>query len=138
MWKKLGDNNLKATIHNTDYDRSIQVENVEYLNYLGSLITNYARRSQEIKSRIFMATAPINRKMALFTSQLDLNFSQKLVNFCIWRIAFCGAEIWTLRQLDQKYLKIFEMWCCRRMYKISLRIKINQQNAQINSGLIYY
>jgi len=26
---------------------------------------------------------------------------------------------WTLRAVDQKQLESFEMWCCRRMEKIS-------------------
>ena len=30
-----------------------------------------------------------------------------------------GAETWTLRGADQKYLESFEMWCRRRMEKIS-------------------
>ena len=30
-----------------------------------------------------------------------------------------GAETWTLRAADQKYLESFEMWCWRRMEKIS-------------------
>jgi len=30
-----------------------------------------------------------------------------------------GAETWTLRTADQKYLESFEMWCWRRMEKIS-------------------
>jgi len=30
-----------------------------------------------------------------------------------------GAETWTLRAADQKYLESFEMWCLRRMEKIS-------------------
>jgi hypothetical protein len=30
-----------------------------------------------------------------------------------------GAETWTLRKVDQKYLERFEMWCWRRMEKIS-------------------
>jgi len=30
----------------------------------------------------------------------------------------CGAETWTLREVDQKYLESFEMWCRRRMEKI--------------------
>ena len=29
------------------------------------------------------------------------------------------AETWTLRAADKKYLESFEMWCCRRMEKIS-------------------
>ena len=30
-----------------------------------------------------------------------------------------GAETWTLREADQKHLESFEMWCWRRMEKIS-------------------
>ena len=34
-------------------------------------------------------------------------------------MALYGAETWTLRAADQKYLGSFEMWCWRRMEKIS-------------------
>ena len=34
-------------------------------------------------------------------------------------MALYGAETWTLRAADQKYLENFEMWCWRRMEKIS-------------------
>jgi len=34
-------------------------------------------------------------------------------------MALYGAETWTLRAAEQKYLESFEMWCWRRMEKIS-------------------
>jgi hypothetical protein len=34
-------------------------------------------------------------------------------------MAFYGAETWTFRAADQKNLESFEMWCWRRMEKIS-------------------
>ena len=37
----------------------------------------------------------------------------------MWCTALYGAETWTLRAADQKYLESFEMWCWRRMEKIS-------------------
>ena len=37
----------------------------------------------------------------------------------VWGIALYGAETWTLRAMDQKHLESFEMWCWRRMEKIS-------------------
>jgi hypothetical protein len=58
-------------------------------------------------------------KKTLVTSKLDLNIGKKLVKCYIWSIALCGAETWTLRKVDQKYLESFEMWCWRRMEKIS-------------------
>ena len=37
----------------------------------------------------------------------------------VWSTALYGAETWTLRAVDQKHLASFEMWCWRRMDKIS-------------------
>jgi hypothetical protein len=59
-----------------------QVENMEYFNYLGSMTTNDARCTHEIKSRIVMAKAPFNKKKTLFTSKLDLHLRKKLVKCC--------------------------------------------------------
>jgi hypothetical protein len=39
-----------------------QLENVEYFNYVGRMITNGARCTREIKSRIAMAKAALNKK----------------------------------------------------------------------------
>jgi hypothetical protein len=43
----------------------------------------------------------------------------KLYKFYIWSINFCGPEIWTLRELDQKYYESFELCLRKRMDKIS-------------------
>ena len=37
----------------------------------------------------------------------------------VWSIALYGAENLTLRAMDKKHLESFEMWCWRRMEKIS-------------------
>ena len=60
-----------------------------------------------------------NKKKTLFTSKLDLNLRKKPVKCYIWSVALYGAETWTLRAADQKYLESFEMWCWRLMEKIS-------------------
>jgi hypothetical protein len=96
-----------------------QPENVEYFNYLGNMVTNDARCTREIKYRIVMAKAAFNKKKTLFTRKLDLNLRKKLVKCYIWSIVLYGAEKWTLRKVDQNYLESFEMWCWRRMEKIS-------------------
>jgi hypothetical protein len=50
---------------------------------------------------------------------LDLELRKKLVKCYVWSIALYGAETWTLRAVDQKHLESFEIWCWRRMEKIS-------------------
>jgi hypothetical protein len=92
---------------------------VESFKYLGSILTNDGRCTGEIKCRIAMAKAAFNKKRALFTSTLDLGLREKLVKCYIWSIALYGAETWTLRAVDQKHLECFEVWCWRRMEKIS-------------------
>jgi hypothetical protein len=94
------------------------LENLEYFNYLGSIITKDARCTREIKSRIAMAKATFNRKKNLCTSKLDLNLRKKLVKCYIWSIVLYNAETWTLRKAEQKYLESFELWCLRRMEKM--------------------
>ena len=66
-----------------------------------------------------MAKAAFNKKRALFTSTLNLELRKKLVKCYIWNTALYGAETWTLRTVDQKHLRSFEMWYWRRMEKIS-------------------
>jgi hypothetical protein len=40
-----------------------------------------------------------------------------------------GAETWTLRKVDQKYLERFEMWCWRRMEKISWTDRVRNEEV---------
>jgi hypothetical protein len=47
-----------------------QLENVEYFSHVGGLLTDSARHTLEIKIRIAMAKATLNKKI-LFTSRLD-------------------------------------------------------------------
>ena len=43
----------------------------------------------------------------------------KLVKCPIWSIALYGAETWKLWKVDEKYLESSEVWCWKRMEKIS-------------------
>jgi hypothetical protein len=49
------------------------LENVEYFNCLGSMITNNARCTRAIKSGIAMTNAAFSRKKTFFASKLDVN-----------------------------------------------------------------
>jgi hypothetical protein len=81
---------------------------VEYFNYLGSIITNYARCTHEIKSRFATIKAAISKE-TLFTSKLDLYIRKKQVKCYTWSIALYSGETWAVRKVDQKYLEIFAM-----------------------------
>jgi hypothetical protein len=50
---------------------------------------------------------------------MDLELRKKLLKCYVWSIALYGTETWTLRAVDQKHLESFEMWCWRRLEKIT-------------------
>jgi len=81
------------------------------------------------RCRIAMATGAFNRKKSLFTSTLDLELRKKLVKCYIWSIALYGAETWTLRTVAQKQVESFEMWCWRRMEKISWTVHVRKEEV---------
>jgi hypothetical protein len=58
-----------------------------------------------------------------------LNLKKKLVKCCIWSTALYGAETWTLRKADQKYLESLEMWRWRRLEKISWTDRVGNEET---------
>jgi hypothetical protein len=76
-----------------------------------------------------MAKAAFNEKKTIFTIKLDLNSRRKLVKCYIWNIALYGPETWTLRKVDGKYLESFEIWCWRRMEKISWTDRVRNEEV---------
>ena len=65
-----------------------------------------------------MAKVSFNKKKT-FYQKIGPNLRKKLIKCYIWSMALYGAETWTLRAADQKYLESIEMRCWRRMEKIS-------------------
>jgi hypothetical protein len=56
-----------------------------------------------------------------------LNLRKNLVKCYICSTALYDAETWTLWKLDQKHLESFEMWCWRRMEKISWADRVRNE-----------
>jgi hypothetical protein len=54
-------------------------------------------------------------------------FSLKILIYL--HLAIYGAETWTLRAVDQKHLESFEMWCWRRMEKISCTDHVGNEDV---------
>jgi hypothetical protein len=79
-----------------------QPENVEYFNYLSSIITNDATCTRDIKPRIATKIGAFNKNKTLFTTKLDFNLRKKFLKCYILSAALYGAETWTLRKVDQK------------------------------------
>lgn len=64
---------------------------MEYFNNLGSMTTNYVRRTREITSRNVMTKTTFNQKNP-FPSKLDLKLKKKLAICYICNTGLYGAE----------------------------------------------
>ena len=82
-------------------------ENVEYFNCLGSILTDDARYTREIKSRIALAKAAFTTE-ALVTSKLDCSLRKKPVKCYIWSVALCGAGTGHCRKWIRNTWKVFK------------------------------
>lgn len=53
-----------------------QLKIVQYFKYLGSVITNYARSTRQIKSMFITVNATLNKE-TVFASKLNLQFNKE-------------------------------------------------------------
>ena len=96
----------KVTITNTGQR---QLENVQYFNHLGSMITNDAICRHEIKSRIAMAKPEFNRKKTLH-QQIRLKNNEKTSRVLQNKYSF--VQCWNLdtsenrSEIPGKYLNV--------------------------------
>jgi len=75
-----------------------------------------------------MEKAATTRRV-VFAGILGVKLKKKPVKFYILSIALCGAGTWTLQKVDQKYLESFEIWCWRRMEKISWTDRVRNEGV---------
>jgi hypothetical protein len=84
-----------------------------------------------------MAKAAFHKQRALFTSKMYLELRDELVKCYIWSVTVCCAETWTF-WADQKHLESFEMWCWRRMEKISWTDRVRNEVLLTSQGAEEY
>ena len=97
-----------------------EVEHVTQFNFLGSLITTSSGCSTELRRRMAMAKSAMVGLNKILTDRGITKATKKcLVSALIFPIATYGCESWTLTKADQSRITSFEMWCWRRMLRIS-------------------
>ena len=97
-----------------------RIKQVKQFCYLGSLITENNRSTNEIKRRIAPAKQAFNSKRGLLTNKhINVDIRKKFVETYVWSVLMYGCETWQLGKQDVKRLEAIEMWLWRRMQKVS-------------------
>ena len=122
--RKPEDRNLEIKVDNE------VLEQVETFKYLGTQIKADGRTDTEIKNRISIAKSKFSSMSKLLTSrQLDIQTKLKILKCYVFSIFTYGSEAWTLSKVFEDKIEAFEMWCLRRIGKISWKDRITNDRV---------
>ena len=100
--------------------RGEEIEKVSRFKYLGCQLNDTWDCDNEIRCRIEMArNAFMKYKNTLTSCDINIKLRLRFVMCYVWSILLYGAETWTLKVASMNRLEAFEMWCYRRLLKIS-------------------
>jgi hypothetical protein len=104
------------------------LEHVTRFKYLDSWITKDAKCEEDIRARVGMAKAAFLQNKELMRS-IRLITKMKILNCYKFSILNYGCKSWTWNKLMCKKVDAFEIWCYRRLLKISFRDTITNKEV---------
>ena len=109
----------------------VPLEQVTRFKYLGSWITDDARRDEDIRARVGMAKGAFWQNKELTRSNIRLSTKMKILNCYVFSVLdqAYGCETWTLNSPMRLKVNAFEMWCYRMILGISWRDKVSNKKA---------
>ena len=87
-----------------------EIEQVAKFKYLGAILSEDGRNTEDVKVRIGMAKDPFNQRRELMTKSFNKSVKKRIVNTMVWSVAKYACTTWTLRKEEINRLNVFEMW----------------------------
>ena len=100
------------------------VETVSDFTFLGSKITADGDYSHEIKRHLLLGRKAVTNLNSILKSR-DVTLPTKvhLVKAMIFPVVMYGCESWTVKKAEHRRIDAFELWCWRRLLRVSLGLK---------------
>ena len=96
------------------------IEEVESFVYLGSLINIKGSSAQEIRRRLAMGRGAVQNMVSIWKSRgMSLGLKVRFLRANAFPIAIYGCESWVMTSGDKKRVDAFELWCYRRLLRVS-------------------
>ena len=106
------------------------VETVTDFIFLGSKITAGGDCSHEIKRRLFLGRKVITNLDSILKSRdITLSTKVRLVKAMVFPIVKCGCESWTIKKAEHQKTDVFELWCWRRLVRVSCTARRSKQSS---------
>ena len=96
------------------------VETVRDFIFGGFKITAGGECSHEIKRRLLLGRKVMTNLDSILKSR-DITLSTKvcLVKAMVFPVVMYGCEIWTVKKAERQRIDSFELWCWRRLLRVS-------------------
>ena len=93
------------------------IEVVTKFVFLGALITKDGLCEKEVRRRIAMGNAAMGGLTSIWKDR-GVTMETK-VKVLVFPIVLYGAETWTMRKHERRKIDHFELWCLRRVLRVS-------------------
>ena len=96
------------------------METVRDFIFLGSKITANGNCSHEIKRCLLLGRkAMTNLDSILKSRDITLSTKVRLVKAMVFPVIIHGCERWTIKKAEHRGIDAFELWCWRRLSRVS-------------------
>ena len=104
------------------------METVTDFIFLGSKITADVDCSHETKRRLLLGRkAMTNLDSILKSRDITLPTKSRLVKLWFLPAVMYGCEIWTIKKAEHRKIDAFELWCWRRLLRVSWTERTSNQ-----------
>ena len=105
------------------------VETVSDFIFWGSKITSDGDCSHEIKRRLlFGRKVMTNLESILKSRDVTLPTKVRLVKAMVFPVFMYGCESWTVKKAEHRRIDAFELWCWRRLLRVSWTARRSTQS----------
>ena len=93
---------------------------VSHFIFLGSLITKDGFCEKEIRRRLAMGRSAMRGLTKIWKDRgITLRTKIRFVKDLVFPIVLYVEESWTMRKLERKMIDAFELWCWRRLLRVT-------------------
>ena len=97
--------------------------------FLGSKITADGDCSHEIKRRLLLGRKVMtNLDSILKSGDITLSTKVHLVKAMVFPVVVYRCENWTVKKAERRRLDVFEVWCWRRLLRVSWTARRSNQS----------
>ena len=112
------------------------MERVRDFIFLGSKITADGDCSHEIKRHLLLGRKAVTNLDSILKSR-DVSLPTKvhLVKAMVFPVVLYGSESWTIKKAESQRIDAFELWCWRRLLRVTWTARRSNQSIlkEINS-----